>query len=80
MHIQFVKVRFASLDCEQTIAVFGEDRNMKDVIQKFVDDAKRIYKWDEDHDDEAVLNDVLDRLTDAGYVYRTITIDEVLAD
>lgn len=80
MNIQFVRVRFAWSDCEWTIAVFGEERDMKDVIQGFVDDAKRIYKWDEDHDDEAVIHDVLDRLTDGGYAYQTITIDEVQVD
>ena len=80
MNIQFVRVRFANFDTEWTFAVFGEKRDMTAVIQGYVDDAKRIYKWDEDQDDGAIIADVMDQLLDAGYVFRTVTIDEVLVD
>ncbi len=80
MNVQFVRVRFADYDTEWTFAVFGEDRDMTKIITEFVDDAKRIYRWDEDHDDGAVIADVMDRMTDAGIVFQTVTIDEVLVE
>ena len=80
MRIQFVRVHFTYYDSEWTIAVFDEDRDMHAVIQEYVEEAKKIYKWDEDQDDSAVIGDVLIRLTEAGYVFKCIAIDEILVD
>ncbi len=80
MNIQLVRVRFEEFGSDWTFAIYGEERDAGALIDEFVDEAKKMCKWEENHDDSAVITDVMNQMDDYGFAYQILHIDEIVVE